>query len=173
MPEITKEQVEASILLSTKKLLGFEADFEAFDLDIKTHINTAFSTLFQAGVGPVEGFYIENSEDSWSRFIGNKMHINDVKSYVFLRVRMLFDKAGTSFAITADKEQIDELIWRLNVADDFSFLPANPTPATAKVLIWNLSNGIDFPAEAAVGDWGIDLQTGLALQKAEPEPSDL
>lgn len=123
MPEATEIAVKDSILQSTKKLLGLEASYDAFDLDIITHINTAFSTLYQAGVGPLEGFFIEDSDDTWDRFLGNKMHINDVKTYIYFRVKLIFDPPTTSFAIESVKAQIDELIWRLNVADDLSYTP--------------------------------------------------
>lgn len=123
MPEATEIAVKDSILQSTKKLLGLEASYDAFDLDIITHINTAFSTLYQAGVGPLEGFFIEDSDDTWDRFLGNKMHINDVKTYIYFRVKLIFDPPTTSFALESVKAQIDELIWRLNVADDLSYTP--------------------------------------------------
>lgn len=122
--------VKDSILQSTKKLLGLEADYDAFDLDIQTHINTAFSTLFQAGVGPLEGFFIEDADDTWARFLGNKMHINDVKTYVYFRVKLIFDPPTSSFGLAAIEKQLDELIWRLNVADDFSVV-ASTGPETA------------------------------------------
>ena len=123
MPENPEVLVKDSILQSTKKLVGMEADYDAFDLDITTHINTAFSTLYQAGVGPVEGFFIESADDTWDRFIGNKMHINDVKTYVYFRVKLIFDPPTSSFGLESIKSQIEELLWRLNVADDFSILP--------------------------------------------------
>jgi len=126
MPEPEVIEVKDSILQSTKKLLGLDDAYDAFDLDIITHINTAFSTLYQAGVGPLEGFAISDANDNWNVFIGNKMHINDVKSYVYLRVRMLFDPPTSSFGLAAVEKQIDELLWRLNVAEDFAYVP--PTP---------------------------------------------
>ena len=79
--------VKDSILQSTKKLLGFDASYDAFDLDITTHINSAFFSLYQAGVGPVEGFFIEDKNDSWDRFVGNKMAIHAVKDYVYQKVQ--------------------------------------------------------------------------------------
>lgn len=173
MPETIEIPVKDSILQSTKKLLGMEASYDAFDLDIITHINTAFSTLFQAGVGPVEGFFVTDGDDTWARFIGNKMHINDVKSYIYLRVQMLFDRPATSFALEAVKAQIDELIWRLNVADDFSILslePVIPPVTIGQTLFWDLSNGIDFPENAVTGDWGVDLISGIARQKTISAP---
>jgi hypothetical protein len=86
-----------------------------FDLDIITHINSAFSTLTQLGVGPAEGFMIEDATAVWSDFIGDDIQYNSVKSYVFLRVRLLFDPPATSYLIAAYEKQIQELEWRLSV----------------------------------------------------------
>jgi hypothetical protein len=106
--------VEQSILLSTKKVLGIAEDYTAFDLDIITHINTAFSTLTQLGVGPDTGFMIEDDVPEWADFIETDLQYNAVKSYVFLRVRQLFDPPQTSYLIAATERQIQELEWRLN-----------------------------------------------------------
>ena len=107
--------MEQSILTSTKKVLGIAADYTAFDLDIITHINTAFSTLTQLGVGPAEGFMIEDADPVWADFFVDDLQYNSVKSYVFLRVRYLFDPPQTSYLIAATERQIQELEWRLNV----------------------------------------------------------
>jgi hypothetical protein len=107
--------VEQSILISTKKVLGIAEDYTAFDLDIITHINTAFSTLTQLGVGPPEGFMIEDEAPVWADFYADDLQYNAVKSYVFLRVRQLFDPPQTSYLIAATERQIQELEWRLNV----------------------------------------------------------
>ena len=155
MPDTTEVAVKNSILQSTKKLVGLDASYDAFDLDITTHINSAFSTLFQAGVGPVEGFFITDATDTWDRFIGNKMYINDVKSYIYLRVRMLFDPPTSSFGLAAVEKQIDELIWRLNVADDHSLFIAPPTETGT----YDITGG-DFPDDAPVGALGFDRVTG-------------
>lgn len=107
--------MENSILKSTKKMLGIADDYTVFDHDIITHINTAFTTLTQLGVGPDEGFMIEDDRALWEDFIEDDLQYNSVKSYVFLRVRMLFDAPTTSYLISAANEQIRELEWRLNV----------------------------------------------------------
>lgn len=103
-----------SILDSTKKILGIEAEYTAFDLDIMTHINSIFSILHQLGIGPASGFRIDDNEAVWSDFVDDDRMIS-VKTYVFLRVRLLFDPPTTSFHQTALKEQYQELEWRLNV----------------------------------------------------------
>jgi hypothetical protein len=104
-----------SILISTKKVLGIDEDYTVFDEDIIMHINTAFSTLTQLGVGPPEGFMIQDAVAEWDDFIVTDIQYNSVKSYVFLRVRQLFDPPTTSYLITATEKQIAELEWRLNV----------------------------------------------------------
>jgi hypothetical protein len=107
--------MEQSILISTKKILGIAQDYTVFDLDIITHINTAFSTLTQLGVGPPEGFMIADDVAVWTDFIADDLQYNSVKTYVFLRVRQLFDPPSTSYLISATESQIKELEWRLNV----------------------------------------------------------
>jgi hypothetical protein len=120
--------MEASILTSTKKVLGIAEDYTAFDLDIITHINTAFSTLTQLGVGPPEGFMIEDATPVWADFITDgDLQYNSVRSYVFLRVRHLFDPPTTSYLITAAEKQIEELEWRLNVhREETGWVDPNP-----------------------------------------------
>lgn len=107
--------MENSILLSTKKTLGIPADYDVFDLDIITHINTALSTLTQLGVGPSNGFMVEDDTPEWSDFLGDDLQYNAVKTYVYLKVRQLFDPPTTSYLISAFNDQIRELEWRLNV----------------------------------------------------------
>lgn len=107
-----------SILDTTKKALGIAPEYTVFDVDIIMHINSVFSTLQQLGVGPKEGFSIEDKTKLWPEFIGDTKNIEAVRSYMYLRVRLLFDPPATSFAIAAFKEQVQELEWRLNVAVD-------------------------------------------------------
>lgn len=108
--------METSILTSTKKILGIADDYLVFDLDVITHINTAFSTLTQLGVGPAAGFMIEDADAVWEDFITDgDAQYNAVKSYVYLKVRQLFDPPQTSYLISAMERQIEELEWRLNV----------------------------------------------------------
>ena len=106
--------MEESILNSTKKILGLEANYVPFDLDVITHINAAFSILNQLGVGPIDGFSIEDETATWSDFAvpNNQLHL--VKTYVFLKVRILFDPPGTSFLLETAQNQIKEYEWRLN-----------------------------------------------------------
>lgn len=108
--------MEQSILTSTKKILGIRQDYTVFDLDIITHINSAFSTLTQLGVGPTNGFMIVDAAAEWADFIGDEdPQYNSVRSYVFLKVKQLFDPPQTSYLIASTERQIQELEWRLNV----------------------------------------------------------
>lgn len=104
-----------SILNSIKADLGLMADYDVFDPSIIRHINSAFGTLNQLGLGPPQGFRIQSDADDWESFLNGDQHLEDVKSFVFLKVKMLFDPPPTSFAISAVQDQIKELEWRLNV----------------------------------------------------------
>lgn len=119
----------SSILNDTKKILQLAEDYTAFDLDVITHINTAFTTLQQLGIGPVEGFMIEDASAEWEAFLGGDPRLNSVKTYLYLRVRLVFDPPATSFHIAALEKQIEELEWRLNVQREGETWvpPANPT----------------------------------------------
>lgn len=103
-----------SILDSTKKALQLGAEYDPFDPDIIMHINTVFSTLTQLGIGPDEGFMIESDFETWDTILGGDIRLNFVKTYVYLRVRLLFDPPSTSYHINAITEQIKEFEWRIS-----------------------------------------------------------
>lgn len=102
-----------SILTSTKKALDIPEDYTVFDQNIIMHINSVFSTLTQLGIGPDEGFAIENDTSTWTHFLAGNAKFNFVKTYMYLRVRMLFDPPATSFLIDALNKQREELEWRI------------------------------------------------------------
>ena len=105
-----------SILTSIKKLLGIGEDYVQFDADIIMHINSAFMTLTQLGVGPAEGFIIEDKTVIWSDFIEDVSKLQAVKTYIFLKVKLVFDPASIgSSTLAVYERQIQELEWRLNV----------------------------------------------------------
>lgn len=104
-----------SILVSTKKALDIPETYDVFDQNIIMYINGVFSTLSQLGIGPEEGFEIVDATATWSDFLGGNAKFNAVKSYMVLRVKMLFDPPGTSFLQDAIKEQIKELEVRINI----------------------------------------------------------
>lgn len=108
--------MEQSILKSTKKLLSIGPDDDSFNDDVMTHINTAFSILNDAGIGPDEGFVINDDSTEWEEFLpDDNIKLSKVKTYVQLRARMLFDPPTSSFLLTSMQEQIKEVEWRLNV----------------------------------------------------------
>ena len=105
-----------SILTSIKKLLGISEEYEHFDPDIVMHINSALMVLTQLGVGPKEGFSIEDETSLWSDFLGDDTRFEAVKSYIHLKVKLLFDPPTNSAVIESITKSISELEWRLNVA---------------------------------------------------------
>ena len=107
-----------SILTSVKKMLGIPEDYEHFDADIIMHINSVFMILTQLGVGPAEGFTIMDEDATWNDFIQDNKKIQSVKSYIYLKVRLLFDPPLSSAVIDSMTRLINELEWRLNVAVD-------------------------------------------------------
>lgn len=107
-----------SILLTIKKMLGIEAEFDGFDIDIITALNTAFMSLNQLGVGPATTFVLTGIDETWADFLGTSTNIEGIKSYLFLKARLLFDPPANSFAITSMENQIKELEWRLNVISE-------------------------------------------------------
>ena len=108
-----------SILTSIKKLLGIGEDYDKFDVDIITHINTAFSILRQLGVGPKKGFSISGVDDVWNDFIPeDNAQFQDVKTYIYLKVKLVFDPPLSASVIESMKESIHELEWRLNISSD-------------------------------------------------------
>lgn len=116
--------MEGSILTSTKKILGIAADYTAFDLDVITHINAAFAILSQLGVGPLGGFSISDDTAQWDDYLTTtpeQLHL--VKTYVFLKVRILFDPPGMPHLVNAATDQIKEYEWRLNVFREFELAP--------------------------------------------------
>lgn len=111
--------MEESILISIKKLLGISEEYTQFDDDIIMHINTVFLNLNQLGVGPKAGFFIEDDSAEWAEFIGdNNAQLQAVKSYIYLKVKLLFDPPLSSSVIESMNRMIAELEFRLNVAVD-------------------------------------------------------
>lgn len=107
-----------SILTSIKKLLGISEDYTQFDDDIIMHINTTFLNLTQLGVGPSEGFSIEDDSTYWEDFVDveSNAQLQAIKSYMYLKVKLLFDPPLSSSVIESTNRTIAELEWRLNAA---------------------------------------------------------
>ena len=104
-----------SVLTSIKKMLGITEEYEHFDTDIIIHINSIFMTLNQLGVGPDKPAAIIDKEDTWGSVLGDIQNLEAVKTYVYLKVRLIFDPPSSSSVIEAMNRQITELEWRLNI----------------------------------------------------------
>lgn len=104
--------MNGSILDSIKKNLGIVPEYTAFDDQIILDINAAFSTLHQLGFGPDEGFEITGIDEFWSDII-EEPRFNFVKSYVYMKVRVMFDPPTSSYALDALNKQIAEYEWRI------------------------------------------------------------
>lgn len=105
--------MEDSILKSVKNICGVSNDNTAFDFQLLTHINTVFTHLTQLGIGPEDGFEIEDATALWTTYFGSTPRWNGVKSYTWLKVRMMFDPPSTSFVISSMEKQLAEMEWRL------------------------------------------------------------
>lgn len=105
-----------SILTSIKKMLGIAEEYEHFDTDLIMHINSVFAILTQLGVGPPGGFMIEDDGAEWKDFLDDEANMMLVKSYMFLKVKLLFDPPLSSAVLECYKAQINEYEWRLNVS---------------------------------------------------------
>ena len=101
-------------------MLGIDEEYTHFDADIIMHINSVLMILTQLGVGPTEGFVIEDDTSTWADFSPqiNAAQLNAVKSYVYMKVKLMFDPPLSSSVIESMNRQISELEWRLNVAVD-------------------------------------------------------
>jgi hypothetical protein len=120
-----------SILTSTKDALGIPAGHTEFDNTIIMHINSVFSTLHQLGVGPSQGFMITSDTELWSTFLGGSLPQNNIRSYMYLRVRMLFDPPTTGYHMTSMQDQAKELEWRINVdREGIAWTDPDPSPDT-------------------------------------------
>ena len=107
-----------SILTSIKKLLGIAEEYTHFDADLIMHINSVFSILTQIGVGPAEGFSIKDESSVWSDFVPEKSKWELIKSYTYMKVKLLFDPPLNSAVIESINRIIAELEWRIQVAAD-------------------------------------------------------
>ena len=106
------------ILRTVRKYLGMDDEYTYFDDDLIVHINSVFSILNQLGVGPTEGFEIQDDLAQWDEFVIDEDYLEDIKTYVCLKVRLLFDPPTSSAAMEAANRLIEEFEWRLNLAAD-------------------------------------------------------
>jgi len=108
-----------SILTSIKKLLGITEEYKHFDADIIMHINSVFMILMQLGIGPAEGFSITGDSEVWSDFLSDATWLESVKSYVYLKVKLIFDPPQSGTVIGSIEKLIAEFEWRCQEEQDF------------------------------------------------------
>ena len=104
-----------SILNTIKEMMGIEIEETAFDNDIIVHINTVFFILNQLGVGPTEPFIIRDEYATWDNFISDSTNLESIKTYMYLKVKLLFDPPQSSSHVEALKQSASEFEWRLNL----------------------------------------------------------
>lgn len=108
-----------SILLTIKKMLGIDPECDAFDTDIIVHINSTLMSLRQMGIGPDAGFAVTGSEESWNDLLNDGGKQEAVKTYIYLKVKSVFDPTANSVVNEAYKSVMNEIEWRLTSEHDF------------------------------------------------------
>ena len=126
-----------SILTTIKKMLGFEEAYEHFDIDIIVFINDALSVLHQIGVGPTTAFKITDKSATWTDFIGNATNLEMVKTFIYVKVRLIFDPPSTAALLEAFKNNLTETTWRLSIT------PTPPVVAVSPLVTCNDCTNFD------------------------------
>lgn len=110
--------MEESILITIKKKLGLAEDYDAFDTDVITNINSSMFTLMQIGVKPKTGFRITGDSETWKDYVGNRTDLEGIVDYIYIKARIVFDPPSSAAALTALKEEAAALEWRIQVQVD-------------------------------------------------------
>lgn len=113
--------MEDSILITIRNMIGPSASYDVFDIDLIIHINTAISRLAQLGVGPRPPFKIRDEAATWDDYLGDSELYEDVKQYIYLKTRLIFDPPESGTVMNAYKEQIDTLEWTLKEVARFGY----------------------------------------------------
>ena len=123
-----------SIFSSVKKVVGLLGDDGSFDEDILLHINSVVSTLRQLGLSIPSDFYVRDDVQTWPNLLGEFRDLDLVKSYMTMKVRLMFDPPSSSFGLAAMTEMVKELEWRINVLTDQPYsVPVLPSPEGSEV----------------------------------------
>lgn len=126
-----------SILTSIKKLLGIDEEYTHFDVDLIMQINSILAVLTQLGVGASTGYSITDDSGTWADFLGEGYNFDAVRSYVYLRVRLLFDPPTTSALIESMNKMIAEFEWRLHVnSDPVLVIPEEEDETLEDEVVW-------------------------------------
>lgn len=110
--------MDDSILDTIKKMLGIDPTVSAFDTDIISLINSAFLSLNQLGIGPEDGYSISGKDETWANYIGDNEKLEAVKSYIYLKVKVIFDPPSSSYVLQQYTQAIQENEWRLCLEGD-------------------------------------------------------
>nr|DAS01123.1 MAG TPA: hypothetical protein [Caudoviricetes sp.] len=113
--------LQSSILNTIKQILGIDETFNGFDPEIIIDINSALMNLHQIGIGPSDGFQITSESEVWYNLTSDVSQLNGIKTYIYLKTRLLFDPPSNSFLVQSIEKQIQELEWRLNVNAEGAF----------------------------------------------------
>lgn len=123
-----------SILTSTKSALGIAEDDTAFDSEITMHINSVLADVHQLGIGPDDGYEIADATETWADLLVDEKRYNGVASYVFLKVKMLFDPPSVGYVLTAYEKVLDKMEWRISNARENIVFPTPPDVDAGTVL---------------------------------------
>lgn len=110
--------VENSILLTIKKLLGITPEYTHFDSDVIAYINSVFLELSQIGVDDKNSFFITDYKNCWDELMPESNLLNAIKMFVYLKVKLLFDPPTNTGVIDSINRQIDHLVWRINIESE-------------------------------------------------------
>ena len=123
-----------SIFNSVKKVVGLLGDDDSFDEDILLHINSVVSTLRQLGLSIPADFYVRDDVQTWQNLLGEFRDLDLVKSYMTMKVRLMFDPPSSSFGLKSMEEMVKEYEWRINVLTDQPYsVPVLPSPEGSEV----------------------------------------
>lgn len=123
-----------SIFSSVKKVVGLLGDDDSFDEDILLHINSVVSTLRQLGLSIPADFYVRDDVQTWQNLLGEFRDLDLVKSYMTMKVRLMFDPPASSFGLKSMEEMVKEYEWRINVLTDQPYsVPVPPSPEGSEV----------------------------------------
>lgn len=114
-----------SILTTIKKMIGIDSAYTQFDTDIIILINMAIASLRQLGVGPETGFKITGITETWTDLVGNTNMLEAIQTYIYLKVKRLFDSPSSSHLSKAIDDEIKELEWRINITADIGEINQN------------------------------------------------
>ena len=110
-----------SILISIRKQIGLDENCKDFDADLIIHINSAFMNLKQIGVGPDEGYSIQDTSEVWEDYIDTdanpelKTLLSAIKTFIYLKVRLAFDPPQGGAVLEHMNKMLAETEWRINV----------------------------------------------------------